>query len=327
MKTNFITTRSRACSALGLLCLVSAALPACAEAEPRDLGFTQSQDNLSVEPPTEPFYTSVDTVVGRWVGQAEETLALTDDGQATVYAFPSGSTRIEVEVALDADYGLVGHITFGAGEPLPPVTNPDVGYPPGVDYEPLIGYPIPNDGSAPSTFLATTADLPPFEGFSYDVRLGSSTNDGEVPDGVVGFHFNANQPLSPWCAQQTSYPGESSGYSCVPSFGGSFESDSGGDGVCKIYGPANSAACETDPPDLQACQGEVMAELDCGKVYTCMWGFCACNEASCDAKESLSNLLVRRSGDELIGLFENVTFKNARGLNVPLGEVRLHPAP
>ncbi|MEY2931664.1 MAG: hypothetical protein RL033_2413, partial [Pseudomonadota bacterium] len=38
------------------------------------------------------------------------------------------------------------------------------------------------------------------------------------------------------------------------------------------------------------------------------------------------HLTLRRVGDELVGLLENIDVKNARGLNTPLGEVRLRRA-
>jgi hypothetical protein len=324
MKTNQFSSSSRCCKAVALACLVAAGLPACAEAEPRELGFTQSAEDLSTDDePSQPFYAALDVAFGRWVGQAEEPLALSDDGQAGIYAFPSGSTRIGLELVPDADGSITGQVTFGVGDPLPPVSNPDVEYPPGVAYDQLVGYPSLFEDDP--FFLQTTGDLPPFEGFAYAVAVAGSTDDNKVPDGVIGLAFNSNEPLSPWCALQTSYPRTDVGYSCAPDFGGQQQALPGGtDDLCTIYGPGDGAACLAEPPDLDACAGGPRAQIDCDKLVACNLELCSCAEEGCYVRQSQSRLQLRRVGDELVGLFENARVKNARGLNVPLGQVRFH---
>jgi hypothetical protein len=64
--------------------------------------------------------------------------------------------------------------------------------------------------------------------------------------------------------------------------------------------------------------------LDCDKVTMCDAGFCTCASAGCDAQVTAERLTLRRVGDELVGLFQSTLFKNARGLNTTIGEVRLH---
>jgi hypothetical protein len=66
----------------------------------------------------------------------------------------------------------------------------------------------------------------------------------------------------------------------------------------------------------------------------CFTGYCDCDEVGCReagtfGREGLpgqevmrDQLRVRRSGAELVGIFEGTTFLNARNLRVPLGEVR-----
>lgn len=44
---------------------------------------------------------------------------------------------------------------------------------------------------------------------------------------------------------------------------------------------------------------------------------------SCRARTAEDRLTLRRVGEELVGVFEQSVFKNERGLNTPLGEVRL----
>src|SRR5688572_30331204 len=122
MKTHRFTAivPSRFLRTTGIACSLGALLPACVDAEPRDLGFTQTSDELSLQEPDEPFISATSEFVGRWVGAAQEPLALTDDGVTTPYEFPSGSTRIEVELTLEDEDYLTGRIVFGAGEPPPP---------------------------------------------------------------------------------------------------------------------------------------------------------------------------------------------------------------
>jgi hypothetical protein len=51
--------------------------------------------------------------------------------------------------------------------------------------------------------------------------------------------------------------------------------------------------------------------------------FCTCDAEGCSASPSNDRLTLRRFGDELVGLLENINVENARGLGTPLGEVRL----
>jgi len=126
---------------------------------------------------------------------------------------------------------------------------------------------------------------------------------------------------------QTSY---ASGYgttSCVPNTGGQYDSRSNGnDEMCSFYGPLDVSRCGPDGFDLVDCVdiGEPVAEFNCDKTFLCNNGYCDCEGGSCSARRSDDRLRLRRVGEELIGVFDHAVFKNARGLNVPLGEVRFH---
>lgn len=350
MKTHPLAFRSQRFGRVGLACLVAAALPACIDAEPRDLGFTQSTEELSLDDPNTPFFSPTSDFIGRWVGSAQETLALTDDGLATTYRFPSGSTQIRVDIVTNEIGYLEGRIVFGSGTPLPPPMDADATYPAGVGYQGLVGYQYkdPIDDSTRTLHAFEFDGLPPFEGFEYRLDLTSFTIDEgtgpELADGVATLSFNSTEPLDPWCKLQTPLERSSGGYSCAPDFGGSWETFSDGSGAsCNVY--ADPAPCEPLLPDFlecateanyddcdftayDACTGATPTQVNCDKLFICRADFCQCDSQSCNARWVTGDALsVRRVGDELIGLFANTTFKNARGLNVPLGEVRFHLEP
>lgn len=324
--------RSQLALGAPLVLLSAGAIPACADAQPRDLGFTQSAQDLSIEP-TEPFFSDIREFAGRWVGSAEDTLALDGDGPAGAFRFPSGSSRILLELQVDAEGSVSGTLTFGEGAPLAAATDPDAGYPVGVSYDELLGYEFREqleDGSALAFFVPTSVTIPPFEGFPYRVTplstLGINEGQTQVADGILSLNFGSYEPLNDWCTQQSAHPAENlTGFSCVPTFGGPFESGSfGDDRLCSIYGPPVIDGCLEDLSNLDECyqEGEVMAQVSCDKLTMCMGGFCTCYEDGCLASSTDERLTVRRVGDELVGLIEKANFKNARGLSVPVGEVR-----
>lgn len=314
-------------------------LAACQGAEPRDLGFTQSEQNLARDV-AEPFYSAADEFVGRWIGEAQEPLALTDDGSTPVYRFPSGSSQFVLDIGSGTDeYGnptLVGHITFGDGPPLAPATDPDVGYPVGFSYVDALSY-------APGELLGNPDyDLPPFEGFDYTFVIAHSASGSEgvqLPDGLLELTYGTNEPLGSWCALQTPIPSENNPnfYSCqdFTNGGGGYELNPDGTGAsCALSPEPDASGCPENPTidELVECVdfGPSVVSVNCDKVFLCGGGFCECDSVACrergaigtegfDARKSLT---VRRSGDELIGVFEGTTFLNARNLKVPLGEVR-----
>jgi hypothetical protein len=318
--------------------LVTVLLAACQEAEPRDLGFTHGAQNLASDV-TEPFYSSGDSFVGRWIGRAQEPLALTDDGQTPVYHFPSGSSQFALDIVSDTDqfgnHTLVGHLTFGAGAPLPPPTDPDVGYPVGFNYQKALSY-APNGLAGNPEY-----ELFPFEGFDYEFTLEHVRSDGEtvdVPDGVLDLSYTVNEPLDAWCQLQTPYPDDSgSSYNCVDNRGaGAWGGSIDGTGSCQLVAPLDTSSCPAhpSPEEYLECSksGVVLAESDCNKLFLCEHLYCECDRVSCRAAGAYvgsagrDRLEMRRSGNELVGVFDGTTFLNARNYKVPLGEVRFQRA-
>jgi hypothetical protein len=282
----------------------------------------------------EPFFSAASEFVGTWVGTAEEPLALSSSDETPIYHFPSGSSRISVEIDSDASGNLTGHIRFGDAAPLPAPTDPDAGYPAGVSYDALIGYKVLSYGDFNEfTYYAPTVEtLPPFEGFAYSLELGGGVSIQEegtitLGDGVASLRLNTNEPLGAWCELQTPYSYTSvPGFSCAPEFGGQFETGSDGTGrMCNLWGPSDTSQCLPDFSNIDTCVdiGEPVAQVNCDKLTICSNGFCECDETGCRAAFTTAQLSLRRVGNELVGLFENLSFKNGRGLNTPIGEVRL----
>jgi hypothetical protein len=108
--------------------------------------------------------------VGTWIGQAEDALGNGDsDGALPIYAFPSGSTRILLEVS--GPDPVVAELTFGVGEPLPP-SDRNVASPPDPDPDPNPDPGLDQDG-------AESSDLPPADGFVYSARPVANALDVE----------------------------------------------------------------------------------------------------------------------------------------------------
>lgn len=307
----------------------AALLAACADPAPRELGFTQSAQELS-QIPDQPFFSEASEFVGTWVGTAEEPLALGSSDETALYHFPSGSSRISIVIEQPEAQALRGHIRFGAGEPLPPPTDANAGYPAGVSYDALIGYKLHSTAEGPY-YITTSAGLPPFEGFEYSADVvGAVAIDEQglhIGDGVASFRISTNEPLGAWCELQTPHPYvDGHGFSCAPEFGGQKELVSDGAGrMCNLWGPPDESQCLPDLSNLDTCidVGEPLAQVNCDQLTMCSSGFCDCDETSCWAAFTAGQLTLRRVGNELVGLFENIPFKSGRGLNTPIGEVHL----
>src|SRR5688572_7285008 len=127
----------------------------CESADTHHLGLTNTAQDLASQPtdPTEPFFTDSAAFAGLWIGRAESPLA--SEGSDGIYHFPSGSTRILLDLRDPLVYE--GTLIFGEGEVPPPPTDPDVGYPVGVNYADLLQY----QNVVPVAFNSNP--LPPFE--------------------------------------------------------------------------------------------------------------------------------------------------------------------
>ena len=110
------------------------------------------------------------------------------------YQFPSGSNAIRLALSVDANGRVTGMVVFGDGPPPPPVSDPNVGYPP--DY---LSWPSIDQYYA--------------EGFAYSFSAISSP-------WVLHFAIDKNQLWSDWCARQT--PVDASG-TCLPNWQGAHD--------------------------------------------------------------------------------------------------------
>jgi hypothetical protein len=111
--------------------------------------------------------------VGTWIGHAQDALGrVNPDGTLPTYAFPSGSTRILLEVS-NPDQ-VVAQLTFGAGEPPPPASDANLG--------------SPLDSPDLSGCGADFSALPPADGFVYSAEPVASALDLErsADDDVAG---------------------------------------------------------------------------------------------------------------------------------------------
>jgi hypothetical protein len=334
MKNDLLRSSSRL-SLLGGLALVSCTLAAaCQGTEQHELGYTQADRDLrgrARAEPTAPFFTGSDDFIGRWIGTAEDPLAF--GGADGTYTFPSGSDRftLDISVAFSEEYQqdlLDTRITFGAGEPIAPPTDPNVGYPVGVSYLDLLSY------DDEFRLVGTNPDfrLPPFEGFTYQANplTGIGQNGINLPDGLLILAFSTLELIDPWCRLQTSFEIAPGVFQCQEQFGGGYEQNPDGTGAsCTLQGPYDDSACPEDPADpaYPGCIdfGEPVATANCDKLFMCTSDFCQCDSLGCFgpfADSGQNQLVLRRDGDELVGVFVGTTFLNARNLNTPLGEVR-----
>jgi hypothetical protein len=319
-------------SLLGSVIAVGAMLAAACQGEQRELGYTRGEREMRGSEPTEPFFTRLDEFVGRWVGTAEDPLAL---GAGGTYTFPSGSSRFTLDISVTFSEELQqdvfdARLTFGEGEPPAPPTDPDAGYPVGVSYLDLLRY----DDEDP--FAGTNPDLrlPPFEGFGYRGELLAGVDEEGagigLPDGALTLAFGTSEPLAPWCRLQTPFeaPNAPGLFQCQEFFGGGFEVSPDGTGAsCTLDGPNDASACPEDltDPAFPGCVvfGEPVATANCDKLFMCAMNFCQCDAVSCDVPDARDQLVLRREGDELVGVFAGTTFLNARNFKTPLGELRL----
>lgn len=121
------------------------------------------------------------------------------DGYIESYTSPSGSDAVRIVFdSATGDGPRTGIVVFGEGVPPPPPTDPDVGYPPGVEHG------IGGDVAGP------------WEGFEYPIAEASVSGARvRVAVDLGGFY-------TAWCGLQTPVAQDESGeqYGCLPNTGG-----------------------------------------------------------------------------------------------------------
>jgi hypothetical protein len=301
---------------------------ACSGGDVEDLGATDpaaASQNLEQPPaPDVAFYSSPLEFRGRWIGEADDVFAfgLLPGEPPPTYTFPSGARRIVLDLLASDDPSgsfprVTGTITFGDGEPPPPPTDPDVGYPVDVSYLDLLAY---DPDATPPDILYDASPLPPLEGFSYsisEIAFSDTPPAQAVQDGLLQLAYESGEYLQPWCELQTPVPDGQGGYACIePSRGLSFN-----EGVCAV-------PYEDGRVDVVNCDKLFL----CGAGQPPNNGRCACDSTGCFRNyltpvfDDTGILSLRRSGDELVGIITEGWFLNARGRRVPLGAIHFRRA-
>jgi hypothetical protein len=119
-------------------------------------------------------------------------------GYTEGHEFWAGSDRVRITL----DENGEGTLEVGDSPPIPPATNPDVGYP---DTEPKNS---PEDLISPAVMLLS--------GFSYTV------NEATVEERRLRLEIDLYELYTDWCEMQTPYPVEST-YGCLPGTSGGFD--------------------------------------------------------------------------------------------------------
>jgi hypothetical protein len=304
------------------------ALGGCAGSGSHELGSTREG-----AAPALPFFTQGDGFAGRWLGQAREPLAygVSADQPAPAYLFPSGSSRILLDIEArpgSSDVAaLGGSITFGKGTPPPAATDREQGYPQGFDYFSYLSYVEPTQ-----IIMNYDEGLPPLEGFAYDVE--SSSLDVGVPDGVLRMKYEPWSYLDSWCSLQVPHEQPDGTFGALPFAAGGTERPraDGKNRSCSAYAADDLSACPLDMAKLPPVEyrqtyatcsrrGRVVYEMSCDRIF--LTQFCSCSQDHCRVgSEGASSLMLRTAGSMLVGVFDDATFLNARGLATPIGEVR-----
>jgi hypothetical protein len=119
-------------------------------------------------------------------------------GYVENFKFGSGSDRVRLVFTADDSGQIAGTVTFGNGIAPPPATDPDVGYPPGMN----------GTTSMPNEYL---------EGPSYAIRSGS------LQSNRLRLTIDMIELWTGWCALQ---PAPTDGSeTCIPNHFFSFDSD------------------------------------------------------------------------------------------------------
>jgi hypothetical protein len=293
-------------SSFTALALVLGAM-ACNETPLHDVGDTSRDLSDSNEAPLPPVAEFANDFAGVWIGEALDPLALASnaDDSPPSFRFPSGSTRIRLELRGGAVYPQ-GELTFGDAVPPPPATNPDIGYPvadPDFDINaygaiygrlntPIEGFPHPVLGGAASptdiNVLGLTSEAAREEFFA----------EGRIADGRLDLAYATTAVFNSWCELQTSA-------TCPQNEGFLVDND----GACFF--------------------GDQQTPIDCQKLALCSSNVCFCETSPeldyCTGQvENGSVLSVRLSDDGLVGLFSNAIFLNERGFQQPIGTVKFH---
>jgi hypothetical protein len=194
------------------------------------------------------------TMAAAGCGSNALNIGTTDGGTASIgptwsgtldgVQLQDGSNRLSMTLSLAADGSATGTLLLGDGALLQPPTDPDEGYPPGVQF------PFPG---GPLGF---------FEGFRYPMQDGISTGS------MVTFRVAEFDLWAQWCMLQTRTYSDAVGadggalYGCEPGAGGTFSRS-----------PTGCSLAELGAPNA--------VPVDCGKFELCNNSPCDCSATGC----------------------------------------------
>jgi hypothetical protein len=279
------------------IALASVSLAACADENlgTRDLGNTSGllesvQGNLGTPDRLPLIFDGVldPFVVGQWLGEADDLFNPGGAGAARPhYVFPSGSTEIRLDLNI-VNARPEGTLVFGTG--VPPEPQRGVAHPPNLE--------LPW-----TAFFRLPLELPPLEGFTYDIldRVERSSVDVGTGAGVLALTYDASEQYRSWCGLQPPLLGDG-GFDCLGTAGVS---------------DAPSGLCINTHPDDSA------EEVACNFAALCLSDLCSCTAEKCYEAPRMSNLWLVRSGDDLLGTFVGTVFDyGTPGRAMPVGTVR-----
>jgi hypothetical protein len=170
-----------------------------------------------------------DALLGTWQGYVEG-------------ATPAVDLTLTIQGTLDG--GPCGRLVYGHGGPPPPPTDPNVGYPPGLE-----------EGSGGSPGESAWQE----QGFAYQLLAGS------IEGKRVQFQISNMELWKRWCELQTPVADtvNQGQYNCLPNASAKWDNP---DGQCILELPSGDQ------------------EVNCGKLGLCTGNYvCVCNEKSCTA--------------------------------------------
>lgn len=150
---------------------------------------------------------------GTWKGYVEN------------HQFEDGSDALKMTLA-SVTASVSGQVTLGDSPPLPPPSDPNVGYPPGVS------------GGGPGGWQKV------YPGFAYSLLEASF--DGQRLQAKIALA----EPFKQWCELQTSYVDEVNPgmYACLPNWGGA-----GSNGACFQENPKTGQKVSVDCGKFELC--------------------------------------------------------------------------
>lgn len=244
--------------------------------------------------------TSGRSLHGRWVGEAQDIFNMRPDGTIPPYRFPSGSTKITLEIenvdgidTNDEEYSeQFVKLTFGEGNL--PAPEAGVAYPPDFDAW----------GSSDTGY---GTHVPPFEGFEYNLQARDLNFES------LDFILDRHEPYTQWCELQPAQPQGDGAFGCLGAMPGF------------VYrGPDD--AC------LAATSEGTQLEADCNMAALCLTmltePICTCDESNGCWKWTVydASLVLRPIGDELIGSLTTGLATSEPDVFLPVGLIRFRRA-